>query len=62
MKIVGAIIGAVLAFGWGDYHNQHVSIWTGGFMFSGTGLLLLAVAGAVVGMILGSLIGRTFHA
>lgn len=57
MKTVGGIIGALLGLGFADYHNEHVSIWTGGYVFHPFGFFLLACVGAGLGILIGSKIG-----
>ena len=59
MIFSGAVIGALLALGYGDYHNEHVNVWTGGWVFHGGGFLLLGIAGALIGAIVGGTIGHS---
>lgn len=51
MKLLGATVGALLGLGFAEYHNDHVSAWYGGYYFHPAGFLLLALAGAAVGLL-----------
>lgn len=58
MKLLGAIIGALLGIGFAEYHNSHVSVWTGGYTFNAVGFGMLAIVGAFVGVFIGWAINR----
>jgi len=50
---IGAVIGAVLALILVEYHNAHVSIWTGGYYISPAGVVMFCALGAAVGAVIG---------
>jgi hypothetical protein len=55
---IGAVVGAISGIAFVAYHNAHVSVWTGGYVYNAKGYLMLSVVGAVVGAVIGSWIER----
>jgi hypothetical protein len=60
-NLAGAIVGALVALAYGDYHNEHVNALVGGWVFSGDGFKTLAVIGAVAGFVLVALWNGTIR-
>lgn len=56
--LLSIVLGAVGAFLWGDYHNQHVSVLTGGYVVKlGPVTAIGGFLGFIVGLALAAALG-----
>lgn len=55
---LSTILGALLGFGFVIYHNAHVSLLTGGYVYNGRGYVACMGIGAGLGFIVGRWIQR----
>jgi hypothetical protein len=58
LEVALGLVGAALGLVYGVEHNAHVSLLTGGFRFTSSGLVVLAAAGFALGFLLGRALQR----